>query len=125
MTRLEGLIEVLKENDFDNKVIDELILKYYSTQDDITFYSEGYTFKVYTNDEMEDNLYEIADVIYCEVISDMQRTTRNITYSDYVLEELKRDNIIDNISKDLNYFEEKEDCLFLGETGRYTVCELV
>jgi hypothetical protein len=125
MTKLEALIEVLKLEGFEVEIVDGLILKYYSNQDSTGFNVGEQTFEVYTANEMEDNLLVIAEEIYNDLIVEMVRATQRMMCSGYVFEEVNRNNVIDNITQELNYFEEIEDCICLGNAGKYTVCELI
>ena len=61
MSKLETLIVVLQASDAEKEIIDNLILDYYNDQNNDYFITDDKDYKVFTQTEIEDILYEIAE----------------------------------------------------------------
>lgn len=108
-TKLEVLVEVLREIGTEDEEINALILNYFENQNSKEFETSELTYTVLSQREIEDELYEVAENKYFDVIESLEDSAyrgRNTSLALLVLKHISEEDATQAIAEGLDYKEE-------------------
>lgn len=123
-TKLDSLIVVLVEEGMEKKELDQIIIDFFQNQDTSEFETEEGIYKVLTDREIEDELYDVAEIKFYDAENELD----NMSYGSnlggivlgYLIKAIDRDTAIEHIVEDLDY-EEEFDVSLIGKSGHHTI----
>ena len=121
ITRLQILVETLIDLDYDDGLIKELIVKYYtSSVNEDTFSIEEEKFRVLTDDEIEDELYPVAENLYYDYEDELTVLISRKPHLSSLIISIDNRQATNEIAKKLRY-EEEFNCIKLAATDDFTI----
>jgi hypothetical protein len=126
-TKLEALIEVLQTLDTDKEVLDTLILDYYNTQN-ITEFEGEHTYRVFTQRELDDELYNFAELKVEEDIESLvELVDRRNAELFYLTNNINSETAVDyKLGQiDVEDFAANNDLEFILEHNGYFIFEVI